>query len=549
MGDGSTLMNEKRKRSFWGWGWEDKFPDAAERKTIGEHAKLLVGFGPERCDEPPTLESIELRPPRLAAPSSLSAFVTDGHEARVRHTYGRNYRDVMRGFRGDFSSAPDLVAMPGSENDIAAVLDWASDAKVAVIPYGGGTSVVGGVEGDVGDGYGGVLSLDLGRLDRVLEVERSSLSARIQAGANGPALESQLAEQGLTLRHFPQSFEFSTLGGWIATRAGGHFATLYTHIDDLVQSTRMLTPRGLFESRRLPGSGAGPSPDRLVLGSEGTLGVITEAWMRVRPRPTFRATATTHFKDYEGAVAAVRALSQSGLYPSNCRLLDKREAALNAVTADGSHVLIVAFESADHSMRPAMARALELVADHGGSPSKDPVYHEGGERRDDESGAGAWREAFIDAPYLLNTMASMGVVVDTFETACTWDNFERLHAAVIREVRQAMKEVCGGGFISCRFTHVYPDGPAPYFTFIAPGRFGAEVEQWMAIKKAGSEAVLAHGGTITHHHAVGRVHRPWYEAERPVPFGEVLRAAKGALDPGGVMNPGVLIAPPTGDTA
>jgi len=536
-------MDEKRKRSFWGWGWEDKFPDAAGRKAIGEHAQLLLGFSPERCDEPPALESIELRPARIEVPSSLSGFVSDRHEARVRHTYGKSFRDLMRGFRGDFSNAPDLVATPGSEDDIVAVLDWASDAKVAVIPYGGGTSVVGGVEGDVGDSHRGVLSLDLGRLDQVLEVERSSMSARIQAGTLGPSLESQLAEQGLTLRHFPQSFEFSTLGGWIATRAGGHFATVYTHIDDLVQATRMVTPRGVFESRRLPGSGAGPSPDRLVLGSEGTLGVITEAWMRVRPRPTFRATVTTHFTDYEKAVSAVRALSQSGLYPSNCRLLDKREAALNGVTADGSHVLIVAFESADHSMRPSMTRALELVADHGGTFPKGPVYKEEGERSGESGGAGAWREAFIDAPYLLNTMASMGVVVDTFETACTWDNFERLHTAVIRDVRQTMKDACGGGFVSCRFTHIYPDGPAPYFTFIAPGRYGAEVEQWMAIKKAGSDAVLANGGTITHHHAVGRVHRPWYEQQRPEGFGEALRAVKGTLDPSGVMNPGVLITP------
>lgn len=543
MGESASSMDVRRKRSFWGWGWEDKFPDAAGRKAIAEHAQLLVGFSPERCDEPPTLESIALRPARIPVPSNLSHFVADQHEARVRHTYGKNYRDVMRGFRGDFSNAPDLVATPQSEDDIVAVLDWASDAQVAVIPYGGGTSVAGGVEGDLGDSHRGVLSLDLGRLDRVIEVERSSMSARIQAGVLGPALESQLAEQGLTLRHFPQSFEFSTLGGWIATRAGGHFATVYTHIDDLVQATRMVTPRGLFESRRLPGSGAGPSPDRLVLGSEGTLGVITEAWMRVRPRPTFRATATTHFTDYEKAVGAVRALSQSGLYPSNCRLLDKREAALNGVTADGSHVLIVAFESADRSMRPSMTRALELVTDHGGAAPGGPVYKEEGARGGDSGGAGTWREAFIDAPYLLNTMASMGVVVDTFETACTWDNFERLHAAVIRDVRQTMKDTCGAGFVSCRFTHVYPDGPAPYFTFIAPGRHGAEVEQWMAIKKAGSDAVIANGGTITHHHAVGRVHRPWYEQQRPDGFGDVLRAVKSTLDPSGVMNPGVLITP------
>jgi alkyldihydroxyacetonephosphate synthase len=536
-------MDDTRRRSFWGWGWEDKFPDAAARKALGEQAQLMVGFAPERCDEPPSLESIELPPSRVNAPRVLERLMTDDHEARVRHTYGRSYRDVLRAFRGDFAVAPDLVAMPANEADITAVLDWASDAKVAVIPFGGGTGVVGGVEGDVDDRYRAVVSLDLARLDRVLEVERSSLSARIQAGAMGPALEAQLAEHGLTLRHFPQSFEFSTLGGWVATRAGGHFATVYTHIDDLVQSTRAITPKGVWESRRLPGSGAGPSPDRLMVGSEGIFGVITEAWMRVRPRPVFRATATAHFTDYGRAVEAVRVLSQSGLYPSNCRLLDKREAALNAVTMDGTHVLVVAFESADHSVRVWMERALELVADHGGTCPRGPVYREGGERSGGSDGAGAWRDAFLDAPYLQNVMASMGIIVDTFETACTWDNFERLHSGVIRDVRQAMKDACGGGFLSCRFTHVYPDGPAPYFTFIAPGRYGAELEQWLEIKKAASDAVLAHGGTITHHHAVGRVHRPWYDKQRPGLFGDALRAVKDALDPGGVMNPGVLIAP------
>ena len=534
-------MSEGRKRSFWGWGWEDKFPDTASRKALGEHAQLMLGFAPERCDEPPLLEAIELRAPRMRVPSALDGIVNSDHEARVRHTYGKCYRDVVRGFRGDFDSAPDLVATPETEEDICSLLDWACDAKVAVVPFGGGTSVVGGVEADVDERYAAVLSLDLRRLDRVLEVEKSSMSARIQAGATGPALESQLAEHGLTLRHFPQSFEFSTLGGWLATRAGGHFATVYTHIDDLVQSMRAVTPSGMWESRRLPGSGAGPSPDRLMLGSEGIFGVITEGWMRVRPRPEFRGTATAHFDDYGRAVEAVRALSQSGLFPSNCRLLDRREAALNGVTLDGTHVLIVAFESSDHPVRAWMGRALELVDDHGGNCPKGPTYRDGSTPGSGSGGAGLWRDAFIEAPYMLNTMASMGVIADTFETACTWDNFERLHAGVVSEVRRAMKDACGQGFLSCRFTHVYPDGPAPYFTFIAPGRYGAEPEQWMAIKKAASDAVIAHGGTITHHHAVGRVHRPWYERQRPSQLGDVLRAAKGVLDPSAVMNPGVLV--------
>lgn len=544
MVDGPHPMT-KRQRSFWGWGWEDKFPDTETRKAQGQHAQALLGFGPERCDEAPALDAIDVHRSQVAAPASLAGFVRSDDESRIRHTYGKSYRDVLRGFRGDFGSAPDLVAMPSDESEIVSVLDWASDADVAVIPYGGGTSVVGGVEADAHDRRRGVVSLDLSRLNRVVEVERASMSARIQAGATGPELEAQLAEFGLTLRHFPQSFEFSTLGGWVATRAGGHFATVYTHIDDLVQSTRAVTPRGVWESRRLPGSGAGPSPDRMLIGSEGILGVITEAWMRVRPRPIYRATATAHFESYERAVDAVRALSQSGLYPSNCRLLDKREAALNAVAMDGSHVLVIGFESADHPVQPWMERALELVGDHDGTCPKGPVYREAGERSGDGDGAGAWREAFIDMPYLLNVMASMGMVADTFETACTWDNFERLHTNVIAEVRRAMKDACGNGFISCRFTHVYPDGPAPYFTFIAPGRHGAEAEQWMTIKRAASDAVLASGGTITHHHAVGRTHRPWYEQQRPALFADALRAAKGALDPAGIMNPGVLLATPS----
>ena len=217
---------------------------------------------------------------------------------------------MVRGFRGEFENPPDLVAFPRDESEIETVLSWAEAEGAAVIPFGGGTSVVGGVEARLGERP--VVSLDLRRLDRVLEVDADSLAARIQAGATGPRLEEQLREHGLTLRHFPQSFEYSTLGGWIATRAGGHFATLYTHIDDLVESVRAITPRGTWESRRLPGSGAGPSPDRALIGSEGILGVIAEAWVRVRPRPEFKASCGVEFDDFLAAAGAVREISQSG---------------------------------------------------------------------------------------------------------------------------------------------------------------------------------------------------------------------------------------------
>jgi alkyldihydroxyacetonephosphate synthase len=358
-----------------------------------------------------------------------------------------------------------------------------------------------------------------------------SRAARIQAGTLGPHLEEQLRPQGLTLRHFPQSFEFSSLGGWLATRAGGHFATLYTHIDDLVESLRVVTPAGLSESRRLPASGAGPSHDRLFLGSEGTLGVITEAWLRVQERPQWRAQATARFASYPAAVTATRQIAQAGLYPANCRLLDAAEAFLNAGTSVTGGVLVLAFESADHPVDALLARAAEICRAHGGD------IPEGTEARDV---AQDWRSSFLRMPYQRDALARMGVIAETFETACTWDRFDELHATVTNAAQDAIARVAGAGIVTCRFTHVYPDGPAPYFGVYAAGRWGSTVAQWDEIKSAVSDAIAAAGATITHHHAVGRDHRPWYDRERPAAFAAVLRAAKHALDPAGVLNPGVL---------
>ena len=486
--------------------------------------------------EPVQLSDLDLRPPRVAPPSSLSDLCSTDLFDRASHTYGKSYRDVVRAFRGELPHPPDVVAFPRDEADVVDLLSWCVDANLAAIPYGGGSSVVGGVECDVGDAYAGAVSIDLSALDRVLEVDRTSRAARIQAGAYGPALEDQLREHNYTLRHFPQSFEFSTLGGWLATRSGGHYATLYTHIDDFVESMRVVTPTGTMESRRLPGSGAGPSPDRLMLGSEGTLGVITEAWMRVQDRPQFKASASVRFANFTDGVDAARAVSQAGLFPSNCRLLDAGESS-NAGVTDGSSLLLVGFESADHPVDAWMARALECCADHGGT------VPDGVRSSSEEGAAGAWRSSFMRAPYGRDAMVALACIAETFETACTWDAFANLHATVTEAVEKAVAEVCGGGLVSCRFTHTYPDGPAPYFTIIAPGRRGDELTQWAEIKQAAAEALLAAGGTITHHHAVGRDHRPWYDAQRPEPFASALRAAKAVLDPAGVLNPGVLIDP------
>ena len=495
---------------------------------------------PAEVERPVALEDVELRQARIAAPQALADICADGPYERASHALGKSYRDVVRGFRGDFPNPPDVVAHPRTEADVERVLEWCAATDAAAIPFGGGTSVCGGVEG-VELGERPIVTIDLRALDRVLEVDEVSRAARIQAGAAGPVLEEQLRPHGLTLRHFPQSFEYSTLGGWIATRAGGHFATGPTHIDDLVESVRALTPSGTWESRRLPASGAGPSPDRMLIGSEGILGVITEAWVRVQARPGFRASAGIGFPTFGHGAGAVRELAQSGLSPSNCRLLDPAEAELTGAAQDGRAMLVLGFESADHPLDVWLSRALECCADHGGAPEGEPRLRAPADAEGSGRGAaeGSWRDAFLRAPYLRDTMVAAGVLAETFETAITWDRFE----AFVDEVRGRAREALDGSRVTCRVTHAYPDGAAPYFTVLAPARRGSELEQWDEMKTAASEAVLAAGGTITHHHAVGRDHRPWYDRQRPAPFASALRAAKRELDPGAILNPGVLIDP------
>jgi alkyldihydroxyacetonephosphate synthase len=534
-----------RRRSLWGWGYEDEAPSNDELRSAAPGLRAHLGFEPAEPELPTAPDPPELRPPRVEPPRGLASISSTSPYERALHAYGRSYRDVVRAFRGRFDHPPDFVAHPRSEEDVGAVLEWCADAGVAAIPFGGGTSVVGGVEPMVGEGFSGAISIDLGALDRVLEVDHVSRAARIQAGATGPVLEAGLREHGLTLRHFPQSFELSTLGGWIATRAGGHFATGPTRIDDLVESVRAITPRGTWTSRRLPGSGAGPSPDRLLLGSEGALGVVTEAWVRVRPRPSFRAGASVRFSSFEAGARAVRELAQSALEPSNCRLIDPGEAAVTGAGSGEDALLVLGFESADHPLDAWMDRAVELCSDHGGRLPEPPHVsgREGhrAERAQARDGAGAWRSAFLRAPYLRDTLVVAGVVSETFETAVTWDRFDAFVAAVRERAEAALGEACGAGSVTCRLTHAYPDGAAPYFTVLAPARRGSELEQWDAVKAAASEAIVAAGGTITHHHAVGRDHRPWYDRQRPAPFAAALRAAKRELDPAGILNPGVLV--------
>lgn len=527
----------ERRRKFYAWGFEDQSATPEEMAPVLHTWQSVFGIDSFDVVPPPTLDTIDMPESRITAfPKALTEICRTDRYERALHSYGRSFLDSAKMFRGDFRRAPDVVAYPRTEHEVRAVIDWAGDIGAAVIPFGGGSSVVGGVNPEIEGDYKGVVTIDMWHLNKVLEVDPVSRSARVQAGVYGPDLERQLKEYDFTLRHYPQSFELSTLGGWIATRAAGHYAAQGTYIDDYVEGIRMVSPAGTSESRRLPASGAGPSPDRYVMGTEGSVGIITEAWIRVLDRIKHKASRTVTFEDYYQGAEAVRAISQAGLYPSNCRLIDALEAKLTG-SYDGSRpILVLGYESSHYPVDHLMDLTLELCREFGGEPVDEGERGRG-------SVAGQWRNAFIRGPYYREHMTARGICRETFETSVCWSGFKELHGAVMATVDSAIKRVTGRpGTVTCRFTHIYPNGPAPYFTFhCLPDRERMD-EQCMEIKTAAYDAVTKAGGTITHHHAVGRLHMPWYEKQRPAPIGLAFAAAKKALDPASIMNPGVIIS-------
>src|SRR3974377_399089 len=413
-------MPEKR-RSFYGWGFEG---DAISARELGWlELPWSEPLGVDNFDpvSMPAESEISLRAPRTALPATLKQFCTSDKYDRLLHCYGRSVHDLARMIlRRDFSNTPDGVAYPRNEDEIRAILDWCGANDLAAIPFGGGSSVVGGVNPPADARYRGTGTIDLKLFDRVLEIDGASQAARVQGGVLGPDLERQLKPSGLTLRFFLQAWEFSSLGGGIATRAAGHYATVYTQIDDHVESLRVVTPAGVVATRRLPTSGAGPNADRVFLGSGGALGIITEAWVRLHRRPTFRLATTVRFSDYEKAVAAVRAISQAGLYPANARLIERDEAKFTEAGDGTSDILVLTFESADHPLDAWMERALEICGAHGGEGDRGALTGEEAQRR---GAAGNWRDKFLRGPYLREHAIARGVMRDTTESCITWERY------------------------------------------------------------------------------------------------------------------------------
>ena len=528
-----------KRRKWHSWGYEDEVISQAEVKEMAVRVGKRLGIDEPVVLSDPTLEEIELRESRISIPASLSSFCNSDKWDRVSHSYGKSFKDLTRIFRRDFTNPPDVIAYPRNEAEVAAVLDWCGDNGYAAIQYGGGSSVTDGFTAP--EDCDGSVIIDLGNMNQVLEVDPVSRCALIQAGTLGPSLEDQLKPHGLTLRHIPQSWEFSSLGGWIATRSSGHYATHLTHIDDMVQSLRVVTPRGTIENRRLPGSGAGPDPDRLFIGSEGSLGIITQAWMKLQGRVVFRANATITFDTFYQGAAAIRQITQAGLFPANCRYLDAQDAQFYGAGDGTKSVLLLGFESADHPVDVWLERGVEICQDHGGEVVTK-TGSGGDALKSSRSGAqGNWREQFRYLPRLMHTRAAMGVVSFTFETAYTWDKFEAVDTEIIRRVSEAQKALTGGGIVCRRFSFLYPDGPAPYYSVVAPSTHETSLEHYQALSDVASDAISELGATITHHHAVGRSFRPWYDKEVDPLFRDMLAGAKNAVDPDWIMNPGMLL--------
>ena len=539
---------------WWGWGAaraHHRLPDAV-RDLLGQ-----LGI-PAQPSPPVALSEVVLPPVRLPAAvrSQLAAVVgpdqiRDDRETRVRHCRGRSTVDLIRLRSGDGSDAPDAVVTPGGHDEVLAVLRVCADHGVAVVPFGGGTSVVGGLAPRRREGQP-MIALDLARLDRLVAVDEVSGTAVLQAGVRGPRAETLLARHGLTLGHTPQSWEYASIGGFAATRSSGQASSGYGRFDDLVTGLRVATPVGTWELGRGPASAAGPDLRQLVLGSEGAFGVITEVAVRVRPMPTARRFEGWRVPDLATGIDLLRTLAQRGLLPTVCRLSDELETAAGLansrtagtattlpdgekeageppapLSAAGGCYLVTGYEGDEAAVRQRMGEVTEVLRAAGAASLGEQVGNE-------------WVRGRFHAPYLRDALLDEGIFAETLETAACWSDLPGLYAAVRDAITGALAADGAPAVVMCHISHVYPVGASLYYTVVCPQ--GPEpLARWRAAKRAAGDAIMANGGTITHHHAVGTDHQPWLGAEIGDIGVAVLRAVKQAVDPAGILNPGVLV--------
>lgn len=486
----------------------------------------------------PALDRADVPAPGLddTVLGALRAAVGDEHvllddEVRRLRTRGKSTPDLLRARAGDLSDAPDVVVRPGSHDDVAAVLAVAVEHHLAVVPFGGGTCVTGGLAARR-DGYAGLVSLDLVRMKRLVAVDEVSMTATLEPGLRGPEAEALLAERGLVLGHYPQSFQFASIGGFAATRSSGQSSAGYGRFDAMVVGLRVATPRGEWVLGSSPANAAGPDLRQLVLGSEGAFGVITEVTVRVRRLPEVKVYEGWRWASFAEGRDAMRHLAQNGLLPTVLRLSDESETAINLARPDaiggetaeqGACLMIVGHEGTPAQVATRRRLVTEALSGLGGSPQG-------------EGPGESWAHGRFDAPYLRDSLLDVGVLVETLETATFWSNVESLYAGV----KAALESHLDGALVLCHVSHVYETGCSLYFT-VATAQGEQPLEQWLVAKAAANDAIVAAGATITHHHAVGTDHKPWLSAEIGDLGASVLRAVKADLDPTGILNPGVLV--------
>jgi alkyldihydroxyacetonephosphate synthase len=520
--------------------WGD--PAAAKPLSDGIRTLLVQALG---VDAAPGSEldagHVRLRPSALSDSDRAAFTAIVGAPHCVVDDYGRLLRaggkstlDLLRRKISGIQDAPDAVLLPADEDQITTILRLCAQRSIAVVPFGGGTSVVGGLDPARGD-FKAVVSLDLRRLDELHGLDEVSWEAELGAGVTGPHAEALLGAHGFSIGHFPQSFQFATIGGFAATRSSGQDSAGYGRFDDMVRGVRAVPPAGVLDIGRAPASAAGPDLRQLILGSEGVFGVITRVRVRVHPIPETTRYEAWSFPDFATGATALRAVTQNGAGPTVIRLSDEAETGVNLATSEaigersvtGGCLAITAFEGSAAHTESRRAETRDVILAHGGTSLG-------------EGPARAWEHGRFEAPYLRDSLLAAGALCETLETATNWANLGTLKTAVTEALTSSLAESGTPALVLCHISHVYPTGASLYFTVVA-GQRGNPIEQWRKAKTAASQAMVHTGGTITHHHAVGADHRPWMRDEVGDLGVEVLRAVKQVLDPAGILNPGKLI--------
>ncbi len=552
---------DRGKISWNGWGWSAQKDALAGREEVWSWLASELGMPSLLVTPARDLKDVTLRGSRLLAETRAKLVdmlgqdrVRDDNYERAFHALGRSYHDLIRLRAGDLSSAPDAVLYPRGTDEIVALLAFAAENDIAVVPYGGGTSVVGAVTANRGD-FSAVVTLDLSGMERVIDIDTISQTATAEAGIYGPALETALQAKGMTLGHYPQSFEFSTLGGWIAHRGAGQGSNRYGRAEDWLVGVKLATPRGLLDTNSFPASSAGLQLNDVVLGSEGTFGIITEATVRISAVPAASDYLGYLFRDFASGTAAIRTAAQEELPATMLRLSDADETrfyrafgslgkrrgfkdqiadwVLKSRGFDGNACALIAGFEGDAQTVASSQKHFAAIAKKFGAMALG------------KSQGKRWLEGRFHGPYLRAPMMDRAIGVDTLETATSWSKIGELHQAVRIALDTAMREAAprpgAHGIVMSHISHSYPDGASLYFTYLFPRMLDSELSQWQTIKNAASEAIIANGGTISHHHGVGEDHLPWIAREKGTLGIDVLRAIKHALDPKGILNPGKLI--------